>query len=325
MRLDRLNFFMSVVHSGSIAAASREVNLAQPALSKHMRALEDELGVALFERSVRGVTLTKAGERLYERGTSVLRRIDQIRHEVVETGESPVGEVCIAIAASMAPVLAGYLFWRARAVYPDIDLRIRDAYTVMSRNLVRTGAVDVALVPNVAALENVRSLPLISQKFYLVGRSFPGGMGPTVELRDLRGFPLVMGTRNNHFRISLENIALREGHSLNIVIEQESIPVYRSIILSGPAYTVVPYSAFAEEIAGGALQAKEIVNPPVERVLSMAWNDSGGLSVATEAIKSLFETCVRELVAEGKLVGRILSKEPDIEPRPGPARDDISP
>jgi LysR family nitrogen assimilation transcriptional regulator len=270
--------------------------------------LEGELGVPLFERSVKGVTLTEAGKRLYERGTSILRRVDQIRHEVVGIGETPIGEVSIAIAASMTPILAGYIFWRAKETLPDIELRIRDAYTVMSRNLIRTGAVDLALVPNVGALDHVRSTPLISQKFFLVGQGFPDTPGHVVELKDLRNFPLVMGTRNNQFRIALEDIALREGHPLNIVYEQETIPVYRSIILSGPAYTVVPYSAFADEIGRGLLEAREIVNPSIERVLSLAWNESSGLSVAAAAIKRLLEACIEELVAQGRLVGRILTQ-----------------
>ncbi|SDJ36538.1 LysR family transcriptional regulator [Aliiruegeria lutimaris] len=245
MRLDRPKLFMAVVDCHSITAASREVHLAQPALSKHMRALEDEMGIALFERTVRGVALTKAGERLYERGTALLRRVEQIHQEVIDTGESMVGDVSIAIAASLSPVLSGYLFWKTRSAHPGINLRTRDSHAVMTSNLVRSGAIDVALLPNVAALDHVRSFPLVSQKFYLVGREFPDSIGATIEFRDLRRFPLVMGTRNNHFRVSLETIAIGENQPLNILVEQESIPVYRSIILSGPAYTVVPYSAFA--------------------------------------------------------------------------------
>ncbi len=297
---------MSVVDCGSISAASREVNLAQPALSNHMKALEYELGVSLFERSVRGISLTNSGQRLYERGMSVLRRVEQIKHEVTESQNSPIGEVSIAIAASMAPVLAGYIFWKTQEVYPDIDLKILDAYNVMSSDLVRTGTVDFALIPNVTAMVNVTSKPVISQKFYLVGRSFPEGMSDTVDLKDLRQFPLVMGPRKNQFRVELEHIALREGQSLNIRYEQETIAVYRSIILSGPAYTVVPYSAFAEEISNGELQAKEIINPSIERILSLAWQDSGGLTVAAEAIMNLMESCIHDLVSQGKLVGRTL-------------------
>lgn len=305
-RFDRLRYFFAVVEHGSITAAAQAINLAQPALSTHVKALEEDLGVRLFERSVRGVTLTLAGRKLYDRGASVLRQVEQLYEEIVQPGEEPVGEVKVAIAASVAPLLSGYFFWRAKEKYPGIDLKMKDVSNVLEKNRIASGEVDLALLPNIGAVPNVASEPLVSQRFFLVGKSFPGEMQDVVTLKELRRFPLVMGSRRNQFRIALEDIALREGCSLNIVSEQETIPVYGSIISSGPAYTVVPYSAFSEEIESGRLQAKEIVKPAVERVLSMAWREDYELSAAANAAKNLLRTCVRELVVQGKLVGREL-------------------
>lgn len=211
MRLNQLKYFMKTVELGSISAAARAVNLAQPAFSNHIRSLEKDLGVVLFDRSVKGVTLTPAGRRLHERGNSILRRIDQVRREVTETGETPTGDVSIAISPSMARLLSGRVFWAVLRRYPDINLKIHGARRVRSGDLVNTGNVDFAMLSGVISSTDVRTEPFISQRFCLIGAAFPDDMGETVDLADLRRFPLAVGNRRDQIRVELENAALREG------------------------------------------------------------------------------------------------------------------
>lgn len=82
--------------------------------------------------------------------------------------------------------------------------------------------------------------------------------------------------------------------------------VFRSLVLCGPAYTIVPFSAFADEINAGRLTATRIVNPVIERTLSFVWHENSDLSSPAKAVMELVREKVSEMVSSGLLKGRIL-------------------
>lgn len=319
MRLDQLGYFLDAAQSGSISAGARKANLAQPAFSTHIKALEEGLGVTLFERSAKGVRLTGAGERLYVRALSLFRHVDQIREETRNATEEPSGEVRIVLASSLAPLLAGKVFWEVRRRYPSITLTILNLLRVESANLVRSRSVDFALLPNASKLEGAASKPILAQDLHLVGRRSRDVDFDTIEFRELGRYPLVMGGRENQLRIDIENVAAREGFGINVAYEQDSVTVYRSIVLNGPAYTIVPYSAFASDIAAGSLFAARIVNPAVERTVSFVWHEASDISASAHGVMDVVRHCIARLVASGDLRGRVLSGELHVDDGLAPA------
>src|SRR5690606_36587690 len=124
MELRQLRYFIRIVELGSVSRAAKDLYIAQPALSAQISKLEDELGVKVLSRSVRGVTMTQAGESLYLHSQAVLRQIERLRHDVVNVGSRPAGPVSIGVPTSAANVLAGPLISAVQDRYPDIQLRI---------------------------------------------------------------------------------------------------------------------------------------------------------------------------------------------------------
>lgn len=305
MRLDQLRHFIDAAEAGSISAAARKARLAQPAFSAHIKTLEDDLGVRLFDRNAKGVRLTTAGERLYEHALSLFRHVEQVREETVNAQGELTGEVRIVLATSVAPLLAGQIFWDTREAYPRIRLTILDLLRIASDTLVTSRQVDFGLLPNVATLAGAASEPVIAQDLYLVGRRRPPGAGIEIDFRDLRDLPLVMGGRRNQLRIDLENTAASGGYRINVAIEQDSLSVFRSIVMNGPAYTVTPYSAFATEIEAGLLCATRIINPHIERTLSFVWHQFSDLSASARAVMDLLRTRIRLTAEHGELRGRL--------------------
>lgn len=306
MRLDQLNYFIAAARHGSISAAARAVHLAQPAFSAHISALEQELGVQIFTRSRKGVQLTEAGQRLYDGALSLFRHVDQVREETVNAATSLTGEVRVVLAASAAPMLAGQLYWKTAQEHPQIRLTILDLLRMESDTLVTSRQVDFGLLPNVSTLVGASSEPVLAQDLHLVGRHWPTRVNDEIDFAELRNFPLVMGGRRNQLRIELENTALRTGNRINIAIEQDSLSVFRSIVMNGPAFTVVPYSAFAVEIEAGLLSATRIVNPVIERTLSFVWHEFSELSMSARAVKNLFRAHIGELLTQHRMRGRLL-------------------
>ncbi|MGB6243049.1 MAG: LysR family transcriptional regulator [Castellaniella sp.] len=303
MRLDQLTFFIAAAESGSISGAARRVHLAQPAFSAHIKALEQDLGVTLFLRSTRGVSLTAAGKRLYNGATALFRHVEQVRQETLSTGNEPSGDVRIVLAGSLAPLLAGRVFFDVQRAYPEIRLSILDLLRVSGENLVTARLVDFGLLPNAATLAGAASEAVLSQELYLVGRTLPGA---EIPFRELHRYPLVMGGRHNQLRIDLENTAAQGGYRINVVSEQDSLSIYRSIIMQGEFYTVVPYSAYVTDIESGRLTAARIVEPTVERTVSLVWHAHSDLSVAARAVMDRLRANLAETIRSNSLRGRLL-------------------
>jgi LysR family nitrogen assimilation transcriptional regulator len=306
MRLDRLKFFVAAAECGSISAAARRANLAQPAFSAHIKALEHELDVVLFLRNAHGIILTSAGQRLYDGAVALFRHVDQVRQEAVSAGKELSGEVRIVLAGSLTPLLAGLIFHDTQLAYPQIRLSILDLLRVSSETMVTARLVDFGLLPNAATLAGAASEAVLSQELYLVGRELPDCAGGTVPFRELHRYPLVMGGRRNQLRIDLENTAARKSYRINVVSEQDSLSVYRSIVLNGSFYTVVPYSAYAADIESGSLAAARIIRPTVERTVSFVWHPHSELFSAARAVMDLLRMRIADMVQRGRLRGRLI-------------------
>lgn len=101
MDLRQLQYFCRIAESGSFREAADRANVAQSALSRHMRILEDELGVTLLERHARGIRLTPQGQKLKLRADNILREVEQTRIEMTMSDASPHGTVTLGASATV--------------------------------------------------------------------------------------------------------------------------------------------------------------------------------------------------------------------------------
>ena len=115
MELRSLHYFVRVAELGSITRAAAHLHLAQPALTRHVQRLEEELGVALFTRANRGVRLTEAGEKLLDSAIRILRDIERTGDEIRAQDAHPSGRIILGITPTLCPVLVPELFARDAA------------------------------------------------------------------------------------------------------------------------------------------------------------------------------------------------------------------
>ena len=111
----------------SITTAAGKLHIAQPALSHHIAAMEDELGAPLLVRHARGVELTSEGQRLMDRAASILRQLDRLRDDVRGGATQARGSVSLCVVGSVAQVLTVPLFRLLAERAPDAAALLRSA------------------------------------------------------------------------------------------------------------------------------------------------------------------------------------------------------
>jgi DNA-binding transcriptional LysR family regulator len=266
----RLRYFLRIAEEGSISRAATVLGIAQPALSRQVRLLEEDLGVTLFRRTSRGVELTEEGERLHASAAGPLRQLELAMLYVGSPLARAERGVRVGLPATAARVLATPLLDRLSAEFPGVGLQLVVANTdTLVREMLQR-AVDIALIGPTSD-GRVFYQDVVVEDLVLVGG--PGsGLKPdqAVDFPDLVDHPLVLPASQESLRTAVENTALRLRLRLTSTFATDSLEVTRSLVEAGHGYAVLPLSAVADEIEAGRLRYAPLREPALTQRLGIS-------------------------------------------------------
>lgn len=144
--LKQLSYFTAIVNEGSISAAAKKLHISQPPLSHQMKLLENELGVTLFERGLRSITLTDAGKLMYTRAKTMLDMASATKMEIDNLGSGLSGTLRIGMISSAAIGNIASKLMDFSKVYPDVRYQIYEGNTLEMLEALKMNQVDLALV-----------------------------------------------------------------------------------------------------------------------------------------------------------------------------------
>lgn len=270
MDTHRLRYFLRIAEEGSISRAASVLGVAQPALSRQVRLLEEDLGVSLFRRTARGVQLTEEGERLRATTAAPLRQLELAMRYV----GSPLARIerglRVALPATAACVLAAPLLDSLSTAFPRVSFHISVASTDDTVESMLKGAVDIAVIGPVSD-GRIFYGDLLDEDLFVVGGAIsdirPNRPLTFAELADL---PLILPASQNGIRTSLENTALRLKLTLRSKFETDSLQVAKDLVEAGHGFGVLPLSACAPEIDANRLRHAPLRDPSLTQQLGIA-------------------------------------------------------
>ena len=276
------------------------LHVTQPALSRQIRLLEDELGVQLFERHARGAAPTDEAHLLLERAVFLLRYAEQIKADLLARQSAPRGPVAIGLSPGLAQQLTVMLTQAVRQALPDVRLRFIEGFAPSLQDMLAQGQVDIALLVDPIDRSNVVSKPLLDEQICLIGTPDDPRVGKTLmRIGDLAGVPLVMtGLVKSGVRLKLEDAAARAKVELVPVVEVETAEVARRLVLDGVGLTVHFAAAVKDDIEAGRLRAVPIEGLALHRAIARAADRP--LSRATEAVIGLLCSVIEQHVRDGQ-------------------------
>ena len=227
MDLRQLRYFLQIAESGSLSKAADQLRIAQPSLSSQLRGLEDELGVELLVRHSRGVTPTDLGKLLCDHARAILGDIERAKEIVQSRSKDPVGRVSVGLPTSACRGLSLRLFKAVAERHPGISLHLVEAMTGNLDEWLQIGRLDVALLYNHKAFENVAWTEMMVEDLsLLVSAKAPLANTGKISFTDLAKLPIAVPGRPHVLRSVIESCAAGAGVKLENAIDCDSLTGY---------------------------------------------------------------------------------------------------
>jgi len=225
--------------------------VAQPALSRSIARLEEEIGQPLFVRHSAGVTLTEAGIRLYDHVGSVLGRVQMLKDGMAAEMGTPYGVIAFGAPPSFqsvltAPVVAAFL-----RAFPRVTINVVQNTSINLRDAVTAGLIDLAVISTLTPARGLNYTPLFTESMSLVERAdsrlrFSG----TIEISDLIGIPLLLCGYPNTLRLILEDAFQDLQVKPDFRCEVNTASLLIDLVQEGAGAGIVPTCAVASKIPG---------------------------------------------------------------------------
>lgn len=281
MDISNLQTFVSVAETGSFSHASAQLFLTQPAISKRIAALEDELGTRLFDRIGRRVSLTEAGQALLPRARRILLEVEDSRRAISNLAGQVGGKLSIGTSHHIGlhrlpPVLRQF-----NKDYPEVELDIHfmdseEACRAVEHGDLEIGIVTLPLTPS-GLLKTLEIWP--DPLSIVIGKSHPLAKQRQVSLEILSQHTAILPATGTYTREVLERAIEHSDSKLKVGLATNYLETIKMMVSVGLGWSVLPDSMLNREIKSLAL--KDI---HLHRTLGIVWHAGRTLSNAAIAM-----------------------------------------
>ncbi|ALS23455.1 MULTISPECIES: LysR family transcriptional regulator [Paenibacillus] len=242
--MELIDVFAAVVEQQSLNKASQLLNISQPALSRKIMRLEEELGVQLFKRIGKRLELTRAGEITYEYALDQ-QRLERKLHETLQTFKTGVQPASMIIGASLTTLQSTLpdLITMYMREYPNTDIKAITGKTHEIVPLVKDRKVDIGLVASKIDDPSLTCVPLFDDHLCLVlpdGHSYTGKT--ELKIHDLHGLPMILFSRGTWYRVLMDEIFQRYAVHPDVKMEIDSFEAITRLVSTCNAGTLLPES-----------------------------------------------------------------------------------
>ncbi len=296
MDLKQLRTFLHVAETSSLSKAAKRLNVTQPALSRQIRLLEEDIGVPLFVRTGRGVVLSEAGEKLMPRARFLTEEMERLKMDMAAFTGTITGEVRLGLPPSVGLVLAGPVVEQVRQQFPNVRLRVTQLLSGALQETLLDGRMDIGILFEGNVSPQLRSIPLWSERLYFITKPDPQWEGRTsISYAECLEQPFILPGPKHGLRDMLEKEANKIDRPINVVVEAESLVVHTELVCRGLGCTILSYEACRAHIEAGRLIALPLVDPQIERICSLVWSKDYPLTRAAQAMADVIKETAAEI------------------------------
>ena len=286
----------AIVEEGNISHAAQRLDAAQPALSRQIKRIEEELGVKLFDRGARTIRLTEAGRVFYTRVEKIIGMLDGTIRELHDIGKGSGGSIRIGTITTSGAMILPELISRFHAQYPDVTFEIWESEGARILDMLDSRRIEIAVTRTAVDGENYGSLVLPHEPFVMLmnANNSCGEKPNEVRISELKDWPLIIPLRWKSIFIS----SCRErGFEPNIFCVSDSFVQGLLMVKMGLGIAMFPMSSQTLMMTDGDLICKRLVEPEMTTHTVVCWLKNQTLSTACKNFVKMFE----RLFVEGRI------------------------
>jgi DNA-binding transcriptional LysR family regulator len=296
MTFRQFEILLAVARAKSFTRAAETLHVSQSTLSQHVLELERELGVRLFDRLGRAVTLTEGGRLLEEHATRIATTVASARRAIDELKGLERGS--LVIGASTTPgiyVLPGIVA-AFRRRYPGIDVSLQIANSQVIEERIRADTVDLGVVGGhvLGARERCVAAGLLDELLLIVPPRHPWARRREIAPRELADVPLLMREQGSATRLVTERTLRQAGVTFTAAMQLDHVEAIKQAVMAGLGLAFVSMYAVRGEIEGRRLCALRLKGLRVRRHFHVIHNEARTLTASGRAFMDLLEASRRE-------------------------------
>jgi LysR family hydrogen peroxide-inducible transcriptional activator len=307
MTLTELRYIVAVARERHFGRAAVTCNVSQPTLSVAIKKLEEELGVAIFERSSNEIALSPVGEQIIQQAQQTLEAADNIKQVALHGKDQLSGPVRIGAIYTKGPYLYPELIPLLRKAAPDMPLVVEEGYTSDLTEKLKHGDLDVIIIALPYEEQGIVTRKLYEEPFVvLLPSSHPLTSRKSINCKQLENENVLLLGQGHCFRDHVleacPSCMPKKGliGDLPHTIEGSSLETIRHMVVSGLGVTVLPCTAAgAHSYSQRLLSIRRFTNPAPKRTIAIAWRVSfprpSVIDVISQAIHDCNQSCVKTL------------------------------
>jgi len=307
MDLRQLKYFVQIVESGSLAKASRQLYIAQPALSQHVAKLESEVGKPLLIRTAKGVTPTENGAALHHHARFILRQLEQALSIARQEPGTVHGMVSVGLAATTVCAVGTPFMRRIREKYPGIVLNIVEGMSGHLAQMMRLGQLDLAILFSRDAVSDLPCEPLVEEELFVMLPEDSDLVAPRrvkLSCEETANLPLILPTGIHGLRRRITAEFEQRNLAMHVVAEIDSLSLLMTCVRDGMGATIKPISAvFQEGQRREGWRTMAFSDANMKRPNFLYSVDPERMSPATAAVRAELRETVKHLVQQGQWEG----------------------
>ena len=274
-----------VTRQHSFSKAAKILHMSQPAVSTHVKNLEEYYQGQLFDRTPQGVTLTKAGEVFHSYALRILEVQDEMEQQLETVFKHENNQIVIGASTTIGNVSLPCSIYLFKEQYPEVELCLNIANAEEVLSMVMSEEVDIGVVEGDTESSSLRSLHVTSDELVLIVPPNHPAEGGVISLQDFLKHPLILREDGSGTRKILAAALDRHGYSvnqLNVITEMKNIYAIKSAVEAGLGGSVVPRLAVRKEAYTGILKVLTITDMEMPLIFNIVYPTKRSLSTKTK-------------------------------------------
>jgi len=280
--LSSLRLFMQVAYNRSFSETGRLTNVSQPALSRTIRLLEEQLEVRLFDRNSRNVELTSAGEALLPIVERLTADFDHAFSELAQNFAGERGRIVVGALPSVAAGMLPSLLASFHATHPQVDITLRDSISGALLQQLNERQIDLAITTRTDEADLIFTPLMQDDMMLVVAAGGPHDSGEPASWTLLGEHPFIAMAPRSSVRELTDVVMARANVSSKPLYECTHLSTVGALIEAGLGITALPRSTL-DMLQRGRIAARPLIDPVVERTIGIARAAGRSLSPAADA------------------------------------------